>query len=263
VTSSAPLAGLGRSYARNERFLLGALGLVAILTIWEVGAQLGFLSRVIMSSPTGVARALLVELQQGTIWEHLAVSILEYGLGFGLAAVVGIVLGFIVGWSKLAFELLDPWIIVLYSTPIVALIPMIILILGIDLSAKVFVVFLISLFAVVVNTMLGVQSTSRAFLEVSRAFGASKPKQWTSVVLPGSLPFILTGLRLSAGHAMVGVVVAELIAGNRGVGFLINLSAANLQSGTFMLLIVFLGAWGVMTGEIMRRIERRVEQWRP
>jgi NitT/TauT family transport system permease protein len=236
---------------------------VLVLVLWEAGAAVGYLNRVIMSSPSGVARALVIEVQRGEIWRHLYVSILEFTLGFLLAAFVGIAIGFVGGWYRRVFYAIDPWVTILYSTPTVALVPLIILVLGIDLTSKVFIVFLISVFPVIVNTLIGVQSTARHLLDVSRSFGATTPMQWRSVVLPGSVPFVLTGLRLAGVHGMVGVVVAELVAGNEGIGFVINRAGSNLQSGTVMLAILFLGLWGVAFGEVMRRIERRYEAWRP
>jgi NitT/TauT family transport system permease protein len=216
-----------------------------------------------MSSPTGVFQALQTEIQRGVIWRQFAYSLAEFFFGLLFAAVIGIVVGFIAGWWRRAFFLLDPWITIMYSTPLVALVPLIILILGIGFWSKVFVVFLIAVFPVLVNTLIGVQTTGRWLLDVSRSFGASQPKQWTSVVLPGSLPFILTGLRLAGGHAMVGVVVAELIAGNRGIGYHMSLAGATLQSGTVMLCIVIIGLWGVLVSEGVRRIENRFEVWKP
>ena len=264
-----PRSPVGRSrlallrwYARHERLVLGVVGLVGILVLWEIGSRTGYLNRVIMSSPTGVAKALVTEFERGRIWGHLGASIGEYLLGFGLASIVGIAVGFAAGWWRRANYVLDPWITVLYSSPNIAFVPMIILLLGIDLPAKVFIVFLICLFSIIVNTMVGVQSTGRALLDVARSFGASQRQQVTSVVLPGSVPYILTGLRLAGGQAMVGVVVAELVAGNEGLGFLLNLAGANLQSGVVMGIILLLGLWGVAFAELMRRIEASFESWR-
>jgi NitT/TauT family transport system permease protein len=254
--------GLRRFYQRWERPLLGLAGLVVILTTWEFASRVGLINRVIMSSPTAVLNALAREFARGEIWSHLLVSATEYLIGFGLAAVVGILVGFIAGWSRRANYLLDPWITILYSAPVVALVPMIILLFGIDLPAKVFIVFLISVFSIIVNTYVGVQNTGKALLDVARTFGASQRQQITSVVLPGSVPYILTGLRLAGGHATVGVVVAELVAGQEGIGFILDRAGSNLQSGLVMGMILLLGLWGVTFGELMRRLELRFEVWR-
>jgi NitT/TauT family transport system permease protein len=251
-----------RLVERYERPLLGVLGVALLLTAWEVATATGYVNRVIMSSPSGVLRALQSEIARGEIWGHLWISIVEYTFGFGLAAAGGILIGLIGGWWRGAYYVVDPWLTILYSTPTVALVPLIILVFGIDLWSKVFVVFLTAIFPIAVNTLIGVQSTARALLDVARTYGASPGKQWSSVVLPGSLPFILTGLRLGGVHGMVGVVVAELIAGNEGIGYVINLAGAQLKTGTVMLAILFLGLWGIGVGELMRRAEARFERWR-
>jgi NitT/TauT family transport system permease protein len=251
-----------RWYVRRERLVLGIVGMSAILGLWELGARAGLLNRVIFSSPSAVVQALAREFGRGEIWGHLAASATEYLIGFALAAVIGTSIGFAAGWWRPANYVLDPWITVLYSAPVVALVPIIILLFGIDLSAKVVIVFLICVFSVIVNTMVGVQSTGQALLDVARTFGASERLQITSVVLPGSVPYILTGLRLAGGQATVGVVVAELIAGNEGIGYVLNRAGANLQSGLVMGMILLLGLWGLLFAELMRRLEQEFEAWR-
>jgi NitT/TauT family transport system permease protein len=140
---------------------------------------------------------------------------------------------------------------------------MIVLILGIGIEAKVFIVFIFCVVTVIVNTMIGVQSTHGAFLDVARVFGASEPKMVASVVLPGALPFIITGVRLAGGQALVGVIGAELLAGQEGLGYVLNHAAAALKSSTVLLVILLLGLWGVLFAEIMRRFEAHFEAWRP
>jgi NitT/TauT family transport system permease protein len=257
------LSQSSRWHERNERIILGAAGMLMLIVLWEAGVRAGILREIVFSSPSGVVRALIASVPDPTFWANLGVSLLEFVLGFFLAAVVGIVLGFVAGWYRLGYYILDPWITILYSTPTIALIPMIILLLGIDIAAKVFVMFLIGVFPVIVNTMIGVQSVARTLLDVAVSFDASQRKQWTSVVFPGSLPSILTGLRLAGVHGMVGVVVAELLAGNEGIGFMLNHAAAFLHTDTVMLLVITLGTWGLFFGFVMQRIERRFEAWRP
>jgi ABC-type nitrate/sulfonate/bicarbonate transport system permease component len=250
-------------YNRNERFALGLLGFVSITFLWQMMVTLGFWKLSFMSSPERIWSAAGAEIVQGRIWGDLSISFQEFALGYFFASVVGIAIGIAGGWYRRVNYIIDPWISAMNATPSVALVPLIILILGIGLWSKVFFVALETFFSVVINTLVGVLSTEGRFLEVSRSFGASKSLQFRSVVLPGSIPFILTGLRIGAGRALVGVVVAELIAANAGIGFMITIAGATLNSGRLMLGIVILGVFGVLLGEVMRRIERKFDVWRP
>jgi NitT/TauT family transport system permease protein len=252
-----------RWYLRNERLVYGLAGFVSVLVVWELAVNVGWLKAAFISSPTRIVNAARFEVIQGRIWGDIGVSLLEFALGFLAAAVLGIVIGMIGGWSKRANYILDPWLAALYATPDVALVPLIILVLGIGIQAKVFVVFLTSIFSVAVNTLVGVQSTDPRMLDVARSFRASRPMVFRSVVLPSTLPFILTGLRLASGRALVGVVLAELIAANQGIGFMINVAGATLNTARLMVGVLLLGLFGVVLGEVMRRIEQRYEVWRP
>jgi NitT/TauT family transport system permease protein len=151
----------------------------------------------------------------------------------------------------------------LNATPNVALIPLIILVAGIGFESKVIVVFLSAFFAVVVTTFTGVQSISRRHLEITRSFGGSRWLAFRTVALPSTIPFILSGIRIGAGRALVGVVSAELISANVGLGFYIGLTGQFLDTSRVMLGIVLFGVFGIVIGELIRVVERRFEVWRP
>lgn len=259
----ADAPGWRRWYLLHERLALGVLGFVSVLALWEAVVQVGWLKRAFLSSPTAVFQAFLNEARQGTLWGHVSVSLQEFLLGFLAAAVVGICIGLVGGWFRRANYILDPWLSALYATPDIALIPLIILVLGIDLQAKVFIVFLTSLFSVAVNTLVGVQSTDARMLEVARSFGASQIRIFRTVIVPGAVPFILSGLRLASGRALVGVVLSELLAANEGLGFMISHAGATLNTSRMMVGVLLLGFFGVLLGEGLRRVEQRFEVWRP
>jgi NitT/TauT family transport system permease protein len=252
-----------RWYLRNERLVLGLTGFVSILILWEVAAAAGWTKLVLLSSPSRIWRAFVTELTSGRLWNDVSVSLVEFWLGFLVASLLGIFIGIIAGWFKRANYVADPWLSALYATPDVALVPLIILWLGIGLWSKVFVVFLTALFPVAVNTLIGVQSTDARMLDVARSFGASQFKIFRTVVMPGTVPFILTGLRIASGRALVGVVLAELIAANAGIGFLISVSGVTLNTARMMVGVLLLGIFGVILGEVFRRIEQRFDVWRP
>ena len=119
------------------------------------------------------------------------------------------------------------------------------------------------MFSVAINTLVGVQSTDPRMLEVARSFRANQLTVFRTVILPSTLPYVLTGLRLASGRALVGVVLAELIAANQGIGFMINVAGSLLNTGRLMVGVLLLGIFGVLLGEVMRRVEQRFEVWRP
>ena len=190
-------------------------------------------------------------------------SLTEFAFGFFVALVVAIPLGLAIGWFKRLDYFLSVLLSGLNATPNVALIPLIIIVAGIGLESKVIVVFLSTFFAVMVTTFAGVQSISRRHLEITRSFGGSQWLAFRTVALPSSFPFILSGIRIGAGRALVGVVSAELLSANVGLGFYIGLTGQFLDTSRVMLGIVLFGIFGITIGELIRVVERRFEVWRP
>lgn len=259
----AEVSPIHRWYLKNERLVLGIVGFILVLAVWEWVTQMGWLKLVLISSPSRIFQAAVTEFRIGRIWGDIRVSMTEFVLGFALASVVGIALGLLAGWSKRASYILDPWLSALYATPDVALIPLIILWLGIGLPSKVFVVFLTAVFPVAVNTLIGVHSTDARLLDVAKSYRAGRAMLFKTVIIPSTVPFILSGLRIASGRALVGVVLAELIASNQGIGYMINVAGSTLNTGRVMLGVILLGLFGIALGEITRRVERRFEVWRP
>ena len=247
----------------GERIVYGVLGLVAVLAVWEVTANVGILRRSLVSSPSRIWQAAVIDFGSGTIWPHITTSFTEFAVGFVASIVIGIPLGLLIGWFRRADYFLSVLLAGLNATPNVALIPLIVLIAGIGLESKVIVVFLSAFFAVVVTTFTGIQSTARRHLEITRSFGGSRWLAFRTVALPSTIPFILSGIRIGAGRALVGVVSAELLSANVGVGFYISLYGTFLDTSRVMLGIVLFGVFGVILGELIRVAERRFEVWRP
>ena len=249
---------------QNERLLLGALGIVTVLAAWEVVVQLGIMRRSTMSSPSGIYSKIISEFfENGRIYGYLWVTLRAYLIGLGIATVVGIPLGFIGGWSRRAAHLLEPWLAGLNATPTVAIVPLIILWLGIGQTSKVFIVFLFAVFPYAFNTMIGVRQSEAVFIDVARSFNAPKAHIIRTIVLPGAVPYILTGARLAVGRALIGVVVAELIASNSGLGFLISIASGTFDTPLLMLSVLIVGMFGLIMAELMKRVERQFDKWRP
>lgn len=247
----------------NERVFFGVLGFVGISVLWEVASNTGIFRKSLLSSPTLIWNAAATDFGNGTIWPHITTSLTEFGYGFLLALVIGIPLGLLIGMFRRVDYFASVLLSGIYATPKVALVPLIILVAGIGLESKLIVVFLLTIFAVVVSTVAGVHSVAERHLDLTRSFGASRWLVFRSVVLPSTFPYILTGVRIGAGRALVGVVTAEFLAANEGIGYYISLYGVFLDTSRVMLGIVLLGTFGVAIGELLRFIERRFEVWRP
>lgn len=254
---------LARLRDNNERAFFGVIGFVAVIAVWEIAANLGLYRKSLLSTPSLIWGAAVADVRSGEIWPHLSVSGTEFAIGFVASLVIGIPLGLAIGWFRRADYFLNGLLAGLNATPNVALIPLIILVAGIGLESKVVVVFLSAFFAVVVTTFTGIQSIARRHLEITRSFGGSRWLAFRTVALPSAIPFILSGVRIGAGRALVGVVSAELIAANVGLGFYISFFGTFLDTSRVMLGIVLFGVFGVIIGELIRVAERRFEVWRP
>ena len=248
---------------RNEPVVFGIIGFVAVLVIWELAVDLGLAKASLMSSPSRIWTAAITDFGNGAIWPHIGTSLLEWFVGFAIAIAVGIPLGLLLGVFRRLGMVIDPLLSAFYATPTVALVPLIILLFGIGINAKFVVVFLEAFVTLTVSTMTGTRSADRRHLETAASFGASDWMRFTSVTLPSSVPFIVTGLRIGAGRAIVGVIVAEFIAANVGLGFYISLYGNLLNASRVMLGVLLIGGFGVVVGVVIGRIQRYFDRWRP
>ena len=250
-------------YLQNERLVIGGGALFLFFFTWELIARTGFVNPLFISSPTLVVRAGYKLFADGEIWKDLRVSGTEFAVGYLMAAGIAIPLGLAVGWYKRLYFILGPFIDVLNAVPRVTLLPLIIIWFGIGIWSKIVVVFLGAVIPMLINTFSGVKTSEERFLRVARSFGASEFKLFWSIVLPGTVPFIFTGLKYAAGRALLGVVVGELYAATAGIGFLITVAGATFQTDKVFVGILIVTCTGLFVVEILNRLEHRFDEWRP
>jgi ABC-type nitrate/sulfonate/bicarbonate transport system permease component len=252
-----------RWFRRHERVVLGAVGVVGLLLIWEIGSRLGLIEDFFFSRPTSIVAAGIREVQVPRFWNDVRVSGFEFATGYIGAVVLAIPIGLIFGWYRRVSYMADPWLNLLNSLPRVALLPLIALWIGIGIESKIAVVFLGAFFSIVIPTVQGVRTVDRRFLDVAHSFGASQRRLFTSVVLPGTVPFVVTGLRLGIGRGLIGVVVGELYAQTDGLGVIISRASSNLQPDRMFFAILIFTFTGIVGVESLRRVERYFQRWRP
>lgn len=269
-----------RWYLDHERVILGATAVVVFVVFWEgftrgwwadvltpllgASAERWRIKPIFISSPTAIAVAFYrMFLVTGEIWNDLRVSAIEYVVGFLIAIGVGIPLGLAAGWYRKFACAVEPFLSALNATPQVAFLPLIIVWVGIGLGSKVVVIFLLTVLPIAINALASVKTIDVRLLRVARSFGSSEWKIFRNIILPSSVPFLLTGLRLGVGRAMIGIVVGELYAATAGVGFMINVAGASFQTDKVFVGVIIIAVCGLFLIEIIRRIERRVDVWRP
>jgi len=267
-------------YFENEQTILGTIAVIAFLVLWQ-GLSHGWwesllapilgpaakhltIKPLFISSPSGIVLALYqLGFVDGELWNDLRVSGIEYVLGFLLAIGVGIPLGLAAGWYRKFYYAVEPFLSALNATPQVAFLPLIIIWVGVGLWAKIVVIFLLTVVPITMNALAGARTTEARLLQVARSFGSSDWLIFRNMVLPSSVPFLLAGLRLSVGRAMVGIVVGELYAATAGVGYMISVAGSSFETDKVFAGVIVIAATGLVLTAAIHRVERRFEVWRP
>jgi NitT/TauT family transport system permease protein len=240
----------------------GALSLITAALLWE------FVARVVIKSPLFFAplSAVFVSMAKmwaaGTLQDDIFISLQTFVVGFVTASVVAILVGVIMASSEVLRDFLDPWISAMYSTPFIALAPLLTLWFGIGLTAHAAVVFIVVFFPVLINTFAGLTTTDPVLIEVIRSFNASERQIFTKVRFPSALPFIIAGLRLGVARGLVGVVVAEMFGSSAGVGYRILVSGQAFDTAALFVGILILAVAGVVGVELIKVLERKTAPWR-
>lgn len=237
------------------------LGFLALLIgFWSVMAQIA--PRNIVPTPGATISALIRLWNEGRLGAALGQSLLVYLSGLGGAVLVGIPLGVAMGTWRPLGQTLDIFVYALAATPRVAFIPLVIVTLGLGVEAKSFVVFLGAVMPIILNTYAGVQAADSDLIEMARDTGATAPRIFAHVVLPGALPFLVVGLRLGATIGLINTVVAELYTAVKGLGGLLAIYGNTFRMAEYFAVVLTLSLVGVTVSEGLRLIEKRLNRWR-
>jgi NitT/TauT family transport system permease protein len=245
----------------RERFLAGTLSVVGGLLLWELASRFLVANQLFLAAPTEIFKATVSLFASGEMQRHIAISGVEFAIGYVIASVLGIAIGLGMASSARFKQAMQPWISGLYATPTIALAPLFILWLGIGIWSKVLVVIFLVLFPVTINTEAGLRTTSERLVEMLRSFGASPRQIFFKVSLPSALPFILAGLKLGIGRGLIGVVVAELFGSRAGLGRLISQSADAFNMPELFAGVIMLAIAGIAMTAGFGWIEKRLVPW--
>ncbi len=246
---------------RHDRVMVGALAVLCVVAFWELSGRNGWVNPLFTSYPSQVLREGIELMSSPRFPEHARASFLEFAYGFVLGILVGLPLGLILGRFRRLNLIFEPLIMALYVTPRLALLPIIIVWLGIGLYSKVAVVFLGAVFPILINVLTGIKLVDPLWLRAARSYGASELDLFTKVMLPGSLPYIFLGVRLGLGRALLGVIVAEMYVSTVGIGHLIMQAGEIMRTGRLMFLAILVSLLGTALTLGLRSVEGHVIRW--
>jgi len=240
----------------------GFLSVLAGLLLWELLARLLLENELLIPPPSSVIRSFWKLSLNGELTRHLYATLFEFACGFTTACVVGVILGYFMGRYRWFDDLMDPWVAALYSIPVIAFVPFIIIWFGIGMLSKIIVVFKITAVAIMLNTAAGIKNIDPTLLELSRSLRLSPWEATYKIRFPAAIPYIMTGMRLGVGRALLGVIVAELLAANAGLGYLLRDSSETWDSPKLFVTVILLVAIGMGSFNLIKKFEQKLAPWR-
>jgi NitT/TauT family transport system permease protein len=256
---SEPAAKQRTAAWRDSRALFRYGFLAVILIVWQIVGP--FISPIFFTYPTKIAAAFYETTVSGELPYFLAQSLQVMVYGLSIAIAVGIPLGIAMARIRWLDWALDLPINALYATPLVAVVPLLVLWFGIYLKAKIIVVFLFAVFPVLINTYQGVRECDKNMLEVAHSFRSSEWRVWQDVLLPFAVPYIIAGIRLAIGRGLIGMIIAEFYTTISGLGFMITRYANNFEMDKTFVPVIMLMVLGVSLTTLLKWVGRRIAPW--
>lgn len=246
------ISPLGKSYS-----------VILFLILWEAGCQAGFVNQNFIAAPSVIITTFWEMASDGRIWPHIAVSLQRTVAGFMLAIVTGIPLGFLLGGGFKTFERLVKPVLYFWGqfNPF-SLFPVFILLLGIGETSKIAMIYWVSLWPILFNTITGVKEVDPLLLKASRSMGAGRLLLFVRVVFPSALPYIFTGMKMSSSIAFFMLIAAEMIGASRGLGWLIWNAQTNYQIPVLYAATVVISLMGLIIGGLFKSLEKKFVNWK-
>ena len=259
IPAASGPARRGRLRASDIAIRLISVG--AVLALWELlGPNV---NKLILRPPSQIVAAFFELIGTGELQTALVQSLRVFAVGFVIALVAGLLIGIASGRSRILYNALDPWVSALYSVPSVALVPLIAIAFHYEGELpRMATVVLFAIFPILINTQQGVRNVDPGLLEVARAFSSSERRLWTDVVIPASLPFILAGVRLAIGRALIGMIVSEFLINLSGLGYLIIVYQNTFRIDKMFVPVIVVALFGIVLMGLVQLVEGRVAPWR-
>lgn len=248
--------------ARYGVAVITIINFILFFTLWEIIARMGVVSKLLLPPISGVVTETVKMADSGELWKHLSFSATNFTVGFLIATATGIPLGLLLGASKKLDIILGPYVWAMFSTPRLALLPLVTVALGFGMASKVFLIFIGAFFVIVINTWAGVKTVEQSLVHAGKVFGANRYQIFTKIVVPYTLPFIIVGLRLGVTRALVVTLVSEMIASSRGMGYVVMRAVDEFNSAKLFSMILILVFVSMVLVTALRRLEAWIAPWR-
>lgn len=251
-----------RTYTRKQRWIIGTVNLSVFFTLWQIAATTTDIPQLFLPAVTDVFGELREMHDEGILWGNLAISAWIYVVGMVISIAIAVPMGLFIGGVRIVDRILSPYVWAVYTTPRLILMPLILLWVGINDTARIVIIVLSAVPATLVVVMEGVKTVDNSLLRAAKSFGASRVRLFRSVVLPSTVPFVATGIRMGVSRGLIGLFIGELFTASNGIGYIITLASKTFNSArTYGMLLIFVMFCVAMVG-LSQLLERKVSVWR-
>lgn len=254
-----PFTNIVRKYRENRRVIDTIVSIAIGLALWELAGRLT--PPIVFVGVLETAQAFVDLVESGVYFDHLLISAKEFAFGYTAAVTTGLAIGLVMAMSDTVRTYINPWIDALYATPRLAIAPLIIVWLGIGIESKIVIIWLTAVFPMIINTVTGFDNVGVELQTVAKSFGASNREIFTTVLFPGALPYIVSGVRLASSRSIVGMVVAEFLGARAGIGYLIFQSSGAFRIDDMLVGIVTVAVVGILIVQVLYRVQAYLAPW--
>ncbi|MHA1545636.1 MAG: ABC transporter permease [Alphaproteobacteria bacterium] len=262
VPGTKPVAYRGGGFTPRPSYIISPLVFVGLIAFWEFGSQSGFISQLVLPAPSEAFEALRQLVETGMIWKHLSASLFRLVVGWASGSVLGIAVGLLIGLFWVARAGLSPLVSAIFPIPKIALLPLFIIWFGLGEGSKVAIILFGTFFPTVISTYGGVDNVDRNLIAMGQSFGLSWSSIVRKIIIPGAMPAILSGFRISASIAIILLVAAEMLGAEFGIGAYILLAGSLMATDQLIAGVAFLSVFGLCVGWLIGRAEKYFLRWR-
>lgn len=252
----------GRGFAPKPLGIIPPLVFIGFIALWEYGSRTGFISALVLPAPSQAFEAFMQLYRSGMLWKHIDASLYRLSIGWTLGTILGVSVGFLIGLFSIARAVLSPLVSAIFPIPKIALLPLFVIWFGIGEGSKVATIMLGTFFPTVIATYGGVDNVDRGLIRMGQSFGLSWASIVRKIILPGALPAIFSGFRISVSIAIVLLVAAEMIGAEYGVGAYILLAGSLMATDQLIAGVAILSAFGLTMAWVIGKAEKYFLDWR-